>query len=56
MKHDEELSKHVGADYSSRETLADYKSHRFRMLYLDGNPEQHDTIIDIVYVKSGEGR
>ena len=57
MKHDEELSKHVGADHSSRETLADYKSHRFRMLYrdADGNPEQHDTIIDIVYVKSGEG-
>ena len=56
-KHDAELSKHVGADHSSRETLADYKSHRFRMLYrdADGNPEQHDTIIDIVYVKSGEG-
>ena len=57
VKHDEELSKHVGEDHSSRETLADYKSHRFRMLYrdADGNPEQHDTIIDIVYVKSGEG-
>jgi len=56
-KHDEELAKHVGEDHSSRETLADYKSHRFRMLYrdADGNPEQHDTIIDIVYVKSGEG-
>jgi hypothetical protein len=56
-KHDQELSKHVGDDHSSRETLADYKSHRFRMLYrdADGNPEQHDTIIDIVYVKSGEG-
>ena len=57
VKHDEELSKHVGEDHSSRETLADYKSHRFRMLYrdADGNPEQHDAIIDIVYVKSGEG-
>jgi mannose-6-phosphate isomerase-like protein (cupin superfamily) len=56
-KHDQELSRHVGEDHSSRETLADYKSHRFRMLYrdADGNPEQHDTIIDIVYVKSGEG-
>jgi hypothetical protein len=56
-KHDAELSRHVGPDHSSRETLADYKSHRFRMLYrdADGNPEQHDTIIDIVYVKSGEG-
>jgi mannose-6-phosphate isomerase-like protein (cupin superfamily) len=56
-KHDEELSKHLGEDHSSRETLADYQSHRFRMLYrdADGNPEQHDTIVDIVYVKSGEG-
>jgi hypothetical protein len=55
--HDQALSGHVGEDHSSRETLADYKSHRFRMLYrdADGNPEQHDTIIDIVYVKSGEG-
>jgi mannose-6-phosphate isomerase-like protein (cupin superfamily) len=56
-EHDAALSKHVGDDHSSRETLADYKSHRFRMLYrdADGNPEQHDTIIDIVYVQSGEG-
>jgi 3-keto-disaccharide hydrolase len=56
-QHDAALSKHVGEDHSSRETLADYKSHRFRMLYrdADGNPEQHDAIIDIVYVKSGEG-
>jgi mannose-6-phosphate isomerase-like protein (cupin superfamily) len=55
--HDAALSKHVGDDHSSRETLADYKSHRFRMLYrdADGNPEQHDAIIDIVYVESGEG-
>jgi mannose-6-phosphate isomerase-like protein (cupin superfamily) len=55
--HDTELSKHVGEDHSSRETLADYKSHRFRMLYrdADGNPEQHDAIIDIVMVQSGEG-
>jgi mannose-6-phosphate isomerase-like protein (cupin superfamily) len=55
--HDAELSKHVGADHSSRETLADYKSHRFRMLYrdADGNPEQHDAIIDVVMVQSGEG-
>src|SRR5690349_19350385 len=55
--HDAELSKHVGADHSSRETLADYGDHRFRMLYrdADGNPEQHDAIIDIVMVKSGEG-
>jgi hypothetical protein len=55
--HDQELSKHVGADHSSRETLADYGDHRFRMLYrdADGNPEQHDEIIDIVMVQSGEG-
>jgi hypothetical protein len=55
--HDAELGKHVGADHSSRETLADYKDHRFRMLYrdADGNPEQHDAIIDVVMVQSGEG-
>ena len=55
--HDAALSKHVGDDRSSRETLADYRGHRFRMLYrdADGNPEQHDAIIDIVYVQSGEG-
>jgi len=55
--HDAALSTHVGDDHSSRETLADYKSHRFRMLYrdADGNPEQHDAIIDIVVVQSGEG-
>ena len=56
-RHDAALSTHVGADHSSRETLADYKSHRFRMLYRDavGNPEQHDAIVDIVMVQSGEG-
>ena len=56
-QHDKELSTHVGADHSSRETLADYGDHRFRMLYrdADGNPEQHDAIIDIVLVQSGEG-
>ena len=54
---DAALSTHIGEDHSSRETLADYKSHRFRMLYrdADGNPEQHDAIIDIVMVQSGEG-
>ena len=51
------LSKNVAADHSSRETLADYGDHRFRLLYrdADGNPEQHDHIIDIVMVQSGEG-
>ena len=57
VKHDAALSTHIGDDHSARETLADYKSHRFRMLYrdADGNPEQHDAIIDIVFVQSGEG-
>ena len=55
--HDAALATHVGDDHSSRETLADFQSHRFRMLYrdADGNPEQHDAIIDIVLVQSGEG-
>jgi hypothetical protein len=55
--HDAALATHIGDDHSSRETLADYTSHRFRMLYRDGdgNPEQHDAIIDIVFVESGEG-
>jgi hypothetical protein len=55
--HEEALSKKVGPDHSSRETLADYKTHRFRMLYrdADGAPEEHDTIIDVVMVQSGEG-
>lgn len=56
-QHDAELPKHMAPDHSSRETLADYGDHRFRMLYrdADGNPEQHDAIVDIVYVQSGEG-
>jgi len=55
--HDAALPAGVGADHSSRETLADYGDHRFRMLYrdADGNPEQHDAIIDIIFVQSGEG-
>lgn len=55
--HDAALSKHVADDHSSRETLADFGDHRFRMLYrdADGNPEQHDSIIDIVIVESSEG-
>lgn len=54
---DAELPKHMAPDHSSRETLADYGDHRFRLLYrdADGNPEQHDAIIDVVYVQSGEG-
>ena len=55
--HDAALSTHVADDHSSRESLADYGDHRFRMLYrnADGNPEQHDAIIDVVVVHSGEG-
>jgi hypothetical protein len=55
--HDDALSKKVGSDHSARETLADYKTHRFRMLYrdADGVPEQHDSVIDVVMVQSGEG-
>jgi hypothetical protein len=52
-----ELARHVAADHSSRETLADYGDHRFRLLYrdADGLPEQHDHIVDVVIVQSGEG-
>jgi mannose-6-phosphate isomerase-like protein (cupin superfamily) len=55
--HDAALSTHVADDHSARETLADYGDHRFRMLYrdADGNPEQHDSIIDVVIVHSGDG-
>jgi len=51
------LSKNVGQDHSARETLADYGDHRFRMLYRDGDgyPEQHDHVVDVVIVQSGEG-
>jgi len=56
-QRDTALSTKVGPDHSSRETLADYGDHRFRLLYrdADGAPEQHDGIVDVVYVQSGEG-
>ena len=56
-QRDAALSRKVGADHSARETLADYGDHRFRLLYrdADGLPEQHDKIIDVVIVQSGEG-
>lgn len=56
-QRDEALSKRVGPDRSARETLADYGDHRFRFLYrdADGVPEQHDRIVDVVFVHSGEG-
>src|SRR6202795_4302481 len=51
------LMKNVASDHSSRETLADYGDHRFRLLYRDasGLPEQHDKMVDVVLVHSGEG-
>src|SRR6266540_6343274 len=57
QRRDEALSKKVGPDHSARETLADYGDHRFRLLYrdADGVPEQHDNIVDVVIVQSGEG-
>ena len=56
-QRDAALSTMVGPDHSARETLADYGDHRFRMLYRDsdGVPEQHDNIVDVVIVQSGEG-
>jgi mannose-6-phosphate isomerase-like protein (cupin superfamily) len=56
-QRDEALSKKVGPDHSARETLAEYSDHRFRLLYrdADGVPEQHDNIVDVVIVQSGEG-
>src|SRR5262245_27488679 len=51
------LSTKVGPDHSARETLADYGDHRFRLPYrdADGLPEQHDNIVDVVMLQSGEG-
>lgn len=56
-RRDLALSKKVGPDHSSRETLADFGDHRFRFLYrdADGFPEQHDKIVDVVFVQSGGG-
>jgi mannose-6-phosphate isomerase-like protein (cupin superfamily) len=55
-QREQALSKKVGPDHSARETLADYGDHRFRMLYRDGDgyPEQHDHVVDVVIVQSGE--
>ncbi len=56
-QHEANLRKNVAPDHSSRETLADYGDHRFRLLYrdADGLPEEHDKIVDVVMVQSGEG-
>ena len=51
------LGSKVGPDNSARETLAEYGSHRFRLIHrtADGAPEQHDRRIDVWIVQSGEG-
>jgi hypothetical protein len=56
-QHEAALMAHVAPDHSSRETLADYGDHRFRLLYrdADGLPEEHDKVVDVVMVHSGEG-
>src|SRR5438093_13325789 len=55
--HETALSGKIVADHSARETLADYGDHRFRMLYrdADGNPEEHATVVDVVFVQGGQG-
>lgn len=56
-QRDEALATRVGPDHSSRETLAEFNSQRFRLLYrdADGAPEVHDDEVDVVIVQSGEG-
>lgn len=56
-KRNQALSTKIGPDHSGRETLADYGDHRFRFIRrdADGFPEQHDKIVDVVFVQSGEG-
>jgi hypothetical protein len=56
-KRNAALSKKIAADHSARETLADFGDHRFRFIRRDsdGFPEQHDRIVDVVFVQSGEG-
>ncbi len=57
LERDDFSSKNIGADRSSRATLADFGDHRFRVLYrdADGRPEQHDTVIDVALIESGSG-
>jgi quercetin dioxygenase-like cupin family protein len=56
-QRDQALSTKIGPDHSARETLAEYGDHRFRYIRrdADGFPEQHNQIVDVVYVQSGEG-
>jgi mannose-6-phosphate isomerase-like protein (cupin superfamily) len=54
---DASLATRIGADGSARETLSDLGDYRFRYLRRDsdGRPEQHNNIVDVVIVHSGEG-
>jgi len=56
-RRNESLSTRIGEDYSARETLGEYDNHRFRFIRreADGYPEQHDDLVDVVIVQSGEG-
>ena len=60
-RHNEEIISRVRADGSSMMTLADYgeggNSHRLRFIRRDrdGWPERHEDIIDVVFVRSGQG-
>ena len=55
-QRDEALGKKYQPDHSSRETLGEFGDHRFRLINrnADGLPEQHDNIVDVVIVQSGE--
>ena len=54
---DNALASKLQPDHSARETLGEYANHRARLLYrvADGAPEQHDQIVDVWFVESGEG-
>jgi mannose-6-phosphate isomerase-like protein (cupin superfamily) len=51
------LAKKLQPDHSARETLGEYANHRARLLYrvAEGVPEQHNKIVDVWVVQSGEG-
>jgi mannose-6-phosphate isomerase-like protein (cupin superfamily) len=51
------LASQLRPDHSARETLGEYGNHRARLLYrvAEGVPEQHDKIVDVWIVQSGEG-
>jgi mannose-6-phosphate isomerase-like protein (cupin superfamily) len=51
------LASQLRPDHSACETLGEYGNHRARLLYrvAEGAPEQHDKIVDVWIVQSGEG-